>query len=61
MHLLYLAQMTERVPIIPRFRPVHLEQYGTVSHLDFGSVFDVPRLEKALGIPVLEWRQVKVS
>ncbi|KAJ7622484.1 hypothetical protein FB45DRAFT_125421 [Roridomyces roridus] len=57
MNLIYLAQMTERVPIIPRFRPVHLDP--SLPHMDFGDVFDVPRLRRATGIPILEWRQVK--
>ncbi|KAJ7124584.1 hypothetical protein C8R43DRAFT_1135539 [Mycena crocata] len=58
MNMLYLALMTERIPILPRFRPVHLDEYN-VSHLDFGDIFDVPRLERHLGKQVLEWRQVK--
>ncbi|KAJ7282052.1 hypothetical protein C8J57DRAFT_1560529 [Mycena rebaudengoi] len=37
MNLMHLARITDRVPIIPRFRPVH----------------------EGLGIPVLEWSQVK--
>lgn len=58
MNLIYLAQLTSRVPILPRFRPVHVG--ADLPHLDFGVVFDVPRLREAVGIPVLEWRQVKV-
>ncbi|KAF7359917.1 putative O-fucosyltransferase-like protein [Mycena venus] len=57
MNLLYLARLTERVPIIPRFRPVHLD--GNVSHIDFGDIFDLPRLRKELKTPILEWREVK--
>ncbi|KAJ7693092.1 hypothetical protein B0H17DRAFT_1060748 [Mycena rosella] len=47
----------DRVPIIPQFRPVHVDVGG--AHLDFGDVFDVPRLEAALDARILEWRQVK--
>ncbi|KAJ6570587.1 hypothetical protein DFH09DRAFT_1464401 [Mycena vulgaris] len=57
MNLIYLANMTERVPIVPRFRPVHLDVDGT--YLDFGEVFDIPRLEEGVGKPILEWREVK--
>jgi hypothetical protein len=60
MNLIYLAQMTERVPIIPRFRPVHVDA-DDGSHIDFGEVFDIQRLEAGLGKHILEWRQVKVS
>jgi hypothetical protein len=59
MNLLYLARLTERVPIIPRFQPVHLT--GNVSHIEFSEVFDLPRLRKELRTPILEWDQVKVS
>ncbi|KAJ7182490.1 hypothetical protein C8R43DRAFT_967324 [Mycena crocata] len=57
MNLLYVARITGRVPIIPRFRPVHINR--SVEHLDFGSVFDVRRLQSALGQHILEWNQVK--
>jgi hypothetical protein len=59
MHMLYLARLTERVPIIPRFRPVHLAN-NSVAHIDFSDVFDLPRLRQELKTPVLEWREVKV-
>ncbi|KAF7344247.1 hypothetical protein MVEN_01715900 [Mycena venus] len=57
MNLLYLAQLTERVPIIPCFRSVDLD--GNVSHIHFGDVFDLPRLRKELKTPILKWREVK--
>ncbi|KAJ7627140.1 hypothetical protein FB45DRAFT_835412 [Roridomyces roridus] len=58
MNVLYLAQITHRVPIIPRFRPVHIPGDNT-PHRDFGDVFDVPALSKKLGMPILEWKEVK--
>ncbi|KAJ7282065.1 hypothetical protein C8J57DRAFT_1500714 [Mycena rebaudengoi] len=57
MNLIYLALITERVPILVRFKPHHVGPSG--GDIDFGDVFDVPRLQKELGKPVLEWRQVK--
>ncbi|KAJ7933092.1 hypothetical protein B0H13DRAFT_2307050 [Mycena leptocephala] len=57
MNLIYLAQLTGSVPIIPRFRPVHMG--SNASHLDFGDVFDIPRLQTGLGAPILQWREVK--
>ncbi|KAK7005766.1 putative O-fucosyltransferase-like protein [Favolaschia claudopus] len=57
MNLLYLARLTERVPILPRFRPIYLK--GKVSALDFSDVFDLARLRKELKTPILEWRDVK--
>ncbi|KAF8202761.1 hypothetical protein K438DRAFT_2102285, partial [Mycena galopus ATCC 62051] len=55
MNLIYLAQLTSRVAIIPRFRPVHLDGHD----IDFSDIFDLPRLQKEMKTPVLEWREVK--
>lgn len=57
MNLLYLALITERIPIIPMFTPSHIG--GGVPPIDFGLVFDVPYLRQAIGKPVLEWHEVK--
>ncbi|KAJ7939701.1 hypothetical protein B0H13DRAFT_2226264 [Mycena leptocephala] len=57
MNLMYLAHLTGRVPIIPRFRPVHMG--SNASQFDFSEVFDIPRLQTGLGTPILEWREVK--
>jgi hypothetical protein len=57
MNLLYLALITERVPVIPYFTPTHVG--GSAPTLAFGEVFDIPRLQKAIGAQILEWHQVK--
>ncbi|KAJ7125784.1 hypothetical protein C8R43DRAFT_1212127 [Mycena crocata] len=63
MNLIYLSLMTERVPILPPFNPTHIKKGAaagtTIPTIDFGEVYDIPRLQKALGKPVLEWFQVK--
>ncbi|KAJ7676518.1 hypothetical protein DFH06DRAFT_1466020 [Mycena polygramma] len=56
MNLIYLAILTQRVPIMPFFSPTHIVEGGNI---DFGDVFDLPRLRKEIGKPVLEWWQVK--
>lgn len=56
-NLIYLALITERIPIIPRFTPSHVGP--DTPTIPFGHVFDVPRLSKALRIPILEWDRVK--
>ncbi|KIK97545.1 hypothetical protein PAXRUDRAFT_824800 [Paxillus rubicundulus Ve08.2h10] len=56
-NLLYLAIITGRVPIIPKFIPSHVG--GDTPPIAFGDVFDVAQLQNALGIPILEWHQVK--
>jgi hypothetical protein len=53
---LYLALITDRVPILGPFVPSHI---GSAPTLYFSDVFDLPRLRKSLGKPVLEWREVK--
>ncbi|KAF8665360.1 hypothetical protein AX16_000379 [Volvariella volvacea WC 439] len=58
-NLIYLALITDRIPIMPMFTPSHIGSH--VPPIPFGEVFDVPRLSKALGKPVLEWRDVKDS
>ncbi|KAJ7922906.1 hypothetical protein B0H13DRAFT_1982257 [Mycena leptocephala] len=56
-NLVYLGLITERVSILPVFTSTHLP--ANTPPLTFGEVFDVPRLRRALGKPVLEWREVK--
>ncbi|KAJ7173651.1 hypothetical protein C8R46DRAFT_119249 [Mycena filopes] len=58
MNMIYLGLVTERIPIIPRLIPINMPPNST--ELDFGEVFDIPRLQKAIGLPILEWPQVKV-
>ncbi|KAL0572931.1 hypothetical protein V5O48_009044 [Marasmius crinis-equi] len=56
-NLIYLALITDRVPIIPVFTPSHVG--AEVPPIAFGDVFDVPLLRKLLGKPILEWKDVK--
>ncbi|KAJ7103060.1 hypothetical protein B0H15DRAFT_767901, partial [Mycena belliarum] len=56
-NLIYLGLITDRVTILPMFLSTHLPQHA--GPFVFGDVFDMPRLRRALGKPVLEWREVK--
>ncbi|KAF8210803.1 hypothetical protein K438DRAFT_1664765 [Mycena galopus ATCC 62051] len=60
-NMIYLSMLTERVPILPFFTPTHVNKASgfPVPPIDFGEVFDVPRLSYELRKPVLEWWQVK--
>ncbi|TFK56645.1 hypothetical protein OE88DRAFT_1803321 [Heliocybe sulcata] len=59
-NLIYLAKITDRIPIIPAFTPMyHVGDDWELPAIPFGDIFDVPRLSKELGLPVLEWHQVK--
>jgi len=57
-NMVYIAQLTNRIPIIPAFTPTHVGRDGP--WIAFGDVFDVPRMQKDLRMPVLEWRDVKL-
>jgi hypothetical protein len=56
-NLIYLGIITDRIPIIPKFTPSHIG--GDAANLPFGEVFDVPRLSSLIGMPVVEWTDVK--
>lgn len=56
-NLIYLARLTGRVPVIPTFIPSHVR--GDAGSVPFGEIFDTARLGEAIGIPVIEWQDVK--
>jgi len=45
------------VPIVGYFVPSHIG--GDAGTVPFGEVFDVDYLSQSIGMPVLEWRDVK--
>jgi hypothetical protein len=49
--------MTDRVPVLPAFSPSHVDH--SAGPIRVSQVFDIPRLEAHLGIPILEWDEVK--
>lgn len=49
--------LTERVPIIGPFTPSHIG--GDAGNVLFSDVFDVDYLSEKIGMPVLEWHEVK--
>jgi len=55
--MIYLARITDRVPVLPPFIPSHVS--GEAGFLAFGDVFNTTRLGKALGRAVVEWSDVK--
>lgn len=58
-NLIYLALITERIPIIAKFLSSHIDP--SAPPFAFGEIFDVPRLSRAIGTPILEWHEVKDS
>lgn len=58
MNLIYLAKITDRIPIIPTFTPSwHIG--GDAPGIAFGEIFDVRRFANETGVEMLEWRDVK--
>ncbi|KAG2112419.1 hypothetical protein DEU56DRAFT_201839 [Suillus clintonianus] len=58
-NLIYLALITERIPILPKFLSSHIDK--SAPPFTFGDVIDIPRLSQAIGIPLLQWHEVKDS
>jgi hypothetical protein len=57
-NLIYLGYLTGRVPIVNRFRPTH-NVHPQAPRLLFSDVFDLDYLSEKVGIPILEWTDVK--
>ncbi|KAG8878508.1 hypothetical protein FRB97_002446 [Tulasnella sp. 331] len=60
-HLILLAMMSRRVPILSPFIAHGGHLGGNESPIDFGVIFDMPRLSHDLQWPILEWSQLKLS
>ena len=56
-NLIYLGQITDRVPVIGLFTPSHIG--GDAPPIAFGEVFNVSRFIKDSGIPIIEWDDVR--
>lgn len=56
-NMIYLALLTKRVPILARFAPTHVG--NAAGFIPFSEIFDLPRMSKAIGIPMVEWGQLK--
>lgn len=56
-NLIYLALLTGRVPIVGYWVPSHTGD--DVGPLPFSEVFDIEYLSNAIGVPVLDWDEVK--
>lgn len=60
-NLIYLALITDRIPVVPKFTPSHVLADGHADNLPFGEVFDIPRLSSLVRSPILEWRDIKID
>lgn len=53
-----MAILTDRVPIVPLFTPSHVDH--STPPVNFGDVFDIEQLSKAIRRPVIQWHDIKV-
>ncbi|KIO33664.1 hypothetical protein M407DRAFT_65342 [Tulasnella calospora MUT 4182] len=58
-NMIYLAVISRRIPILGPLLPMksHLGAGGKT--IDFGEIFDLPRLSQAIQTPILQWSDVK--
>ena len=58
--MIYLGLITGRVPIVNVFNPSHLLSYHPdAGSIAFDEVFDLDTLSENIGLPVLQWHEVK--
>ncbi|KAG9040688.1 hypothetical protein FS837_000313, partial [Tulasnella sp. UAMH 9824] len=58
-NMIYLAVMTRRIPILGPLLPLELHLGAGGNTIDFGEIFDLPRLSEAIQTPILQWSDVK--
>jgi len=58
---IYLAKLSDRVPILPPFAWNAHNDRKEAGYLSFSKVFDVPYLELMLRHPIQEWSNLKIS
>ncbi|KAK7021935.1 hypothetical protein VNI00_017164 [Paramarasmius palmivorus] len=57
-NMIYLAMLSDRIPVIPPFAPEdHISE--NAGYVAFGDVFDLERYRNEVGQAVLEWRDIK--
>jgi hypothetical protein len=56
-HLIQLAVLTRRSPILGPFTPTHIGYHSGL--IPFSRIFDIDYLSNAINLPILEWHNVK--
>jgi hypothetical protein len=56
-NLIHLGMLTGRTTIVPPFAPSHVGRDAPL--VPFSEIFDLPRLQAALRVPLVEWHEVK--
>lgn len=58
---IYLAKLSDRIPILPPFAWAAHEDRKEAGYLSFSKVFDVTYLETMLRHPIQEWSNLKIT
>ena len=58
---IYLAKLSDRIPIVPPFAASPSMDRHTAGYLSYSKIFDIPRMESLLRSPVIDWESVKIS
>ncbi|KAG8904306.1 hypothetical protein FRC01_008790 [Tulasnella sp. 417] len=58
-NMIYLAVISRRIPILSPLLPLELHVGAGGDSIDFGEIFDLPRLSEAIQTPILQWSDVK--
>lgn len=58
---IYLAKLSDRVPILPPFASTLHEDRKEAGYLAFSKIYDVPYLESMLRHPIQDWDNLKIS
>lgn len=58
---IYLAKLSDRIPVLPPFASAQHEDRKEAGYLSFSKIYDVPYLESMLRHPIQEWDNLKTS
>lgn len=58
---IYLAKLSDRVPVLPPFATSQHKDRKEAGYLPFSRVFDIPYLESMLRHPVQDWSNLKIA
>lgn len=58
---IYLAKLSDRVPVLPPFASSQHEDRKEAGYLAFSKIYDVPYLESMLRHPIQDWDNLKIS
>jgi hypothetical protein len=58
---IYLAKLSDRVPILPPFAPLAHSDRKEAGYLSFSKIYDITYLENMLRYPIQDWHNLKTT